>query len=156
MAARDGRLRDADPSRRFLLDEPAVGGRARRARAVRAVVGRTPRVDSRSNSFARGSAASLWVGPQDLAHRGESYWFTEGVARFFVTRLLARVGLVRPDEVRDALVGETSVILASHHKGESNEALAARAATDAFARAHLVARGALYAARVNALLRDHS
>ena len=69
----------------------------------------------------------LWVGPHDGPHQAESYWFTEGVARFFVTRLLARLGLMRPDDVRDALVGEVSVILASHHKGESNVALAGRA-----------------------------
>jgi hypothetical protein len=98
----------------------------------------------------------LWLGPRDAQHQAESYWFTEGVARFFVTRLLARIGLIRPDDVRDALTGESSVILTSHHRGETNAALAARAPTDEIARAHLVARGALYAARVNALVREKS
>jgi hypothetical protein len=98
----------------------------------------------------------LWIGTRDVQKRAESYWFSEGVARFVVTRLLARLGLVKPDEVRDALAGETAVILSSHHRGETNAALATRAATDDIARAHLVARGALYAARVNALVRDKS
>jgi len=98
----------------------------------------------------------LSIAPRDAYHPAESYWFTEGVARFFVTRLLARVGLIHPDDVRDALVGEISVILASGHQGKSNGALAEIASTDPTARAHLAARGALYAARVNALLRDKS
>jgi hypothetical protein len=102
----------------------------------------------------------LWLGPREAG--ATSYWFTEGVARFFVTRMLARLGLLRPDDVRDALVGESSVVitsrlkLAARHADASNIALASRAATDAVARAHLVARGALYAARINALVREKS
>jgi hypothetical protein len=98
----------------------------------------------------------LWVGPQEPGHLAESYWFTEGVTRFFVTRLLANGGLLRPDELRDELAGETSVIVASPFRGKSNIELAALARTDEVARAHLVARGALYAARINALVRDKS
>jgi hypothetical protein len=98
----------------------------------------------------------LWVGSQEPGHLSESYWFNEGVARFVVTRLLARTGLLRPDDVRDVFAGETSAILASPYKGKSNAELALATRTDAVARAHLVARGALYAARVNALLRDKS
>jgi hypothetical protein len=98
----------------------------------------------------------LWVGPYDTGHVAESYWFTEGVARFFVTRHLAVQGLLRPDELRDEYAGETSVIVASPYRGKGNVELAALASTDDVARAHLVARGALYAARINALVRDKS
>jgi hypothetical protein len=104
----------------------------------------------------------LWLGPREADLRAMSYWFTEGVARFFVTRMLARTGLLRPDDVRDALVGESSVVitsrmrLAARHAGASNLALASMAPTDDVARAHLVARGALYAARINALVREKS
>jgi hypothetical protein len=98
----------------------------------------------------------LSIASRDAYHPAQSFWFTEGLARFFVTRLLARVGLIHPDDVRDALVGETSVILASGHQGKSNVVLAELAATDPTARAHLAARGALYAARLNAILRDKS
>ncbi len=98
----------------------------------------------------------LWVGPHDAEHVAESYWFSEGLARFVVTRLLARTGILRPDDVRDVYAGETSAILASPYRGKSNAELAGLARTDPVARAHLVARGALYAARVNALVRDRS
>ena len=98
----------------------------------------------------------LWVGPREPGHLAESYWFTEGVVRFVVTHLLARTGALRPDDVRDVFVGETSAILASPYRGKSNVELAALSHTDPVARAHLVARGALYAARVNALVRDKS
>jgi predicted metalloprotease with PDZ domain len=95
----------------------------------------------------------LWVGPTDAEHEAESWWFTEGVARFAATRLLARLALISPNDVRDAIAGEASVLATSPHRGKSNAALAAMAKTDGTARAHLVARGALYAARVSARIR---
>jgi hypothetical protein len=98
----------------------------------------------------------LWVGPHDGAHLAEGYWFSEGVTRLFVTRLLARIGVLRPDDVRDALVGETSAILASRYRARSNAELADLCRTDDGARVHLAARGALYAARVNARIREKS
>ncbi len=98
----------------------------------------------------------LWIGPQEPGHLAESYWFTEGVARLTVTRLLARTGILRPEDVRDVLSGATSAILASPYRGVSNVALAAKASLDPIARAHLVARGTLYAARINALVREKS
>ena len=98
----------------------------------------------------------LWIGPHDAEHVAESYWFSEGVARYMVTRLLAGNGILRPDDVRDVIVGETSVIVNSKYRGKSNAELAALSRTDDTARAHLVARGALYAARINALARDKS
>ena len=93
----------------------------------------------------------LWIGSQEPGHLAESYWFNEGVARFIVTQLLSGNGLLRPDDVRDTLSGETSVILGSPYRGKSNAEVARASQTDPVARAHLVARGALYAARVNAL-----
>jgi len=98
----------------------------------------------------------LRVGPREGERAAEGYWFSEGVARFFVTRLLARLGLLHPDDVRDELVGEVSAVLASKHRGQTNAELAALAKTDDTAQAHLVARGALYAARVEALVRESS
>ena len=93
----------------------------------------------------------LWIGSQEPGHLAESYWFNEGVARFMVTQLLSSNGLLRPDDVRDTLTGETSVILSSAYRGKSNAEIASASHTDPVARAHLVARGALYAARLNAL-----
>jgi hypothetical protein len=98
----------------------------------------------------------LWLGSQEPGHVAESYWFNEGVARFVVTHLLAKYGLLRPDEVRDVVTGETSAVLFSPYRGKSNSELAELSRTDEVARAHLVARGALYATRVNALVRDKS
>jgi hypothetical protein len=98
----------------------------------------------------------LWIGPTDAAHEAEAYWFTEGVARFMTTHLLAKLVFLTPNDVRDAIVGETSVLATSPHRGKSNAALAALVKTDETARAVLVARGALYAARVAALIRAKS
>jgi len=98
----------------------------------------------------------LWVGPTDAEHEASSWWFTEGVARFATTRLLARLALMTPGEVRDAIGGELSVLATSPHRGKSNAALAAIAKKDETARAHLVARGAVYAAAVNARIRARS
>lgn len=98
----------------------------------------------------------LWVGPTDEAHLAESYWFTEGVARFMTTHVLARLGLLTPDDVRDAVAGEASVLATAKYRAEGNEALAARARSDETARAILAARGALYAARVSAMIRAKS
>ena len=95
----------------------------------------------------------LWIGPTDREHEAESYWFTEGVARFETMHVLARLGLLGSSDVRDAIAGETSVISTSAHRGKSNAELAAAARTDETARAHLVARGALYAAAVNGRIR---
>ncbi len=98
----------------------------------------------------------LWIGPDDPGHLAESYWFSEGVARYFVTRLLAANGFLKVDDLREEYAGELSVIASSPYRGKSNAELATLTRTDEVARAHLVARGALYAARVNALVRDKS
>jgi hypothetical protein len=98
----------------------------------------------------------LWIGPTDAAHEAEAYWFTEGLARFMTTHVLAKLGLLTPGDVRDAIAGEASVLATSPHRAEGNVVVAARARTDDTARATLAARGALYAARVSALIRAKS
>ena len=98
----------------------------------------------------------LWIGPTDAAHEAEAYWFTEGVARFMTTHVLAKLGLLTPADVRDAIAGEAAVLATSPHRTAGNVALAARARTDETARATLAARGALYGARVSASIRARS
>jgi hypothetical protein len=92
----------------------------------------------------------LAVAPADAA---EGAWFGEGVSRYVATVLLSRLGLLSPDETRDAVAGELSVLATSPLRGLANLELARRAAHDDVARATLMARGALYALRESAAIR---
>ena len=97
----------------------------------------------------------LWIGPDDAAHEAESYWFTEGVARYFAREILFRVGLLDPDEYRDAIALDLAIAFTSRRKGESNAALAAHVA-DEGALGLLVARGSLYALGASARIRQRT
>jgi predicted metalloprotease with PDZ domain len=70
--------------------------------------------------------------------------------------LLARLKLLTPDDVRDAVAGELSVLATSPHRALGNERLAELAPKDEVARATLMARGALYALREAATLRTRT
>ncbi len=97
----------------------------------------------------------LWIGPDDKAHEAEAYWFTEGVTRGFARELLFRFGLLTPAELLDEVHGLASLLATSPLRRESNAALAARL-HEPGALPLLVARGALHAARVDALVRKQS
>ncbi len=103
-----------------------------------------------------------WVGGElrIAAERGkdaEAYWFSEGVARYVATRLLARLALLSPNEWHDAITGELAVLATSPDRALGNADLAALAQKgDAIARATLAARGAVYAARESAALRGRT
>lgn len=97
----------------------------------------------------------LWIGPVDAAHEGESYWFTQGVARHFAAMLALRTQVLDPDDYRDEIVGQLSTAYGSPYRGSSNVELA-RQAKRPGAVALLTARGALYAARVSQLMREAS
>lgn len=104
--------------------------------------------------------ARYWIGgKQRIAtapgHEAESWWFGEGVSRYVAMVTLARLGLLSPDDVREAVGGELSVLATSPYKGKGNEELAG-AARDPVARATLMARGALYALRESAAIRARS
>ncbi|HEY3821142.1 MAG TPA: hypothetical protein VGL81_28450 [Polyangiaceae bacterium] len=89
-------------------------------------------------------------------HEPEGWWFGEGVSRYVAMLDLARIGLLTPDEVRDAVAGELSVLATSPHRSLDNAHLSALAAKDEVARATLMARGALYALDEAAVLRTKS
>jgi predicted metalloprotease with PDZ domain len=97
----------------------------------------------------------LWIGPDDPAHEAEAYWFSEGLTRGFARDLLFRFGLVTPVELLDELHGLAAVVATSPYRGEGNAALAAHVHAPG-ALSLVVARGALYAARVDALVRARS
>jgi hypothetical protein len=102
--------------------------------------------------------ARTWFGGElrvasEPGHDAEGWWFSEGIARYFATRVLGHAGLIGPGDVRDAIGGELSVLATSPLAGKSNAELAAMAAKDDVARATLTARGALYAARESAAIR---
>lgn len=102
----------------------------------------------------------LWVGPSDTAHAGEAYWFTEGVVRGLARDLLFRFGLLTPAESAAeveglALVSATSPVLRAEGAQTDNASLGARV-TQPGVTPVLIARGALYAARIDALIRQKS
>jgi predicted metalloprotease with PDZ domain len=75
------------------------------------------------------------------------------VSRYAATRLLERLGLLTPNDVRDAVAGELSVLATSPDRAAANAPLSELSKTDPVARATLMARGALYALREAAVLR---
>ena len=102
--------------------------------------------------------ARLWIGGElhvaaEAGHEAEGGWFSEGVSRYAATLLLDRLALMTPDEARDAVAGELSVLATSPHKALGNAQLSALSKTDPVARATLMARGALYALREAAAIR---
>jgi hypothetical protein len=105
--------------------------------------------------------ARRWIGGElriatEPGHEAEGWWFSEGVSRYVATVLLARLGSLTPDDVRDVVAGELSVLATSPHRALDNAHLAELASKDETARATLMARGALYALRESAALRAHT
>jgi hypothetical protein len=101
-----------------------------------------------------------WIGgelrilpPNEGGSEAESLWFADGVGRYFAAHALRRMGLISVDDARDFANGLLSAQATSPYRGKSNAAVAALVASDPLARAHLMARGALYATRLAALLR---
>ncbi len=102
--------------------------------------------------------ARRWIGGSLVVshHEAEGWWFNEGVSRYVAMLDLAHIGLLTPDEVRDAVAGELSVLATSPHRSLDNAHLAELAPKDEVARATLMARGALYALYEAAVLRTKS
>ena len=98
-----------------------------------------------------------WIGGElAVSDDAEGWWSSEGVSRYVATLLLSHIGLLTPDEVRDAVAGELSVMATSPYRSLGNAQLAVLAAKDDVARATLMARGALYALAEAAALRTRS
>jgi hypothetical protein len=97
----------------------------------------------------------LWVGPTDPRFEGRAYWFSQGINRHFARDLLFRFGLISPAEMQEELLGLTTTALASRNAAVSNDQLGDEI-DDTDALAVVVARGALYGARLEALVRARS
>jgi hypothetical protein len=97
----------------------------------------------------------LWVGPGGTGREAEGYWFSEGVARGLARDLLFRFGLITSTELLDEMHGLAGIVATSPRRKDSNATLGASAKEPGVVPL-LVARGALYAARVEALLRKKS
>lgn len=95
----------------------------------------------------------LWVGPTSSEREAESFWFTEGVSRHLARELLFRYGLIAPSDAAEEAEGLASVIATSPLTHLSNEELAKKPKASV---PLLVARGALYALRVDAMIREKS
>jgi hypothetical protein len=97
----------------------------------------------------------LWIGPEDRAREAEGLWFSEGVTRHLARDLLLRFGLLAPTEVADEVNGLEGVLATSPRKRETNAELASHA-KEPGATPLIIARGALYAQRVDAAIRKKS
>jgi hypothetical protein len=102
--------------------------------------------------------ARRWVGGQlsvatSSGLESEALWFSDGVARYVATAVLVRLGLLPPEDLRQAIAGELSVLATSAYRSFDNVKLAKLTTSDPVARATLMARGALYALRESAELR---
>jgi hypothetical protein len=97
----------------------------------------------------------LWIGPDAGSREAEGYWFSEGVARGLARDLLFRFGLITSTELLDEMHGLAGIVSTSPRRKESNASLGASAKEPGVVPL-LVARGALYAARIDALLRKKS
>ncbi len=95
----------------------------------------------------------LRIAPAEGATDAESAWFTDGVLRYFAGHALRRLGLISVEDARDFVNGLCSAQATSPHRGKSNAAVAGLVAAQPLARAHLMARGALYATRLAVTLR---
>jgi hypothetical protein len=86
-------------------------------------------------------------------HEAEAWWFNDGVARYVALRVLSHLGFVTPGDVRAEIAGQLSVLATTPFAKRGNADLAELAGKDDVARAVLMARGALYAARESAIIR---
>lgn len=104
--------------------------------------------------------ARQWIGGvlrfDAPGHEAELGWFNDGVARYVATLLLARMGLLGAGDWEQAIAGELSVLATSPYGSQGIAALAALAPKDPVARATMMARGALYAARESAIIEGRS
>jgi hypothetical protein len=104
--------------------------------------------------------ARYWIGGRQRiatapGHDAEGWWFGEGVSRYVAMVTLARLGLLTPDDVNEAVGGELSVLATSPDKALGNVELG-QLWRDPVARATVMARGALYALRESAAIRARS
>ena len=104
--------------------------------------------------------ARRWIGDAirftPAGHPPELGWFDDGVARYLAIKLLARVEVLAPKDWAEMIAQELSVVATSPYATQANAAVAARADDDPAARLLLMMRGALYAARESAVLRERT
>lgn len=104
--------------------------------------------------------ARYWIGgiariAMAPGHEAEGWWFGEGVSRYVGLVVLGRLGLLTPEDQRNAVVGMLSVLATSPHRSLDNVALA-QLGLDPLARATAMARGTLYALRESATIRKNT
>jgi hypothetical protein len=104
--------------------------------------------------------ARRWIGDAirftDTGHPAELAWFDEGVALYLGTTVLARLALLSTKDLADTLDQQLASLATSAYAGVDSTTVAARAASDPAAHVALVMRGALYAARESAIIRERT
>ncbi|MBW2456573.1 MAG: hypothetical protein JRI68_18795 [Deltaproteobacteria bacterium] len=95
----------------------------------------------------------LWIGADAEDQQGRAHWFSAGVARFLTRELMFRFGMLSPAEYVSEVNGLLAVCATSPHRGQSNDELARRQAAGEPTLPLIIARGALYATKVDAQIR---
>jgi hypothetical protein len=99
----------------------------------------------------------IWVGPSEAERASEGMWFSEGLTRSMARELLHRFGLISPAELAAEVEGLVALAVTSPLRVHGHAGLARRVADrERGALPLLVARGALYALRIDALIRTRS
>lgn len=96
----------------------------------------------------------LWIGPDADDQQGVGHWFSAGVARFLTRELMFRFGMLSPTEYVTEINGLLAVAVTSPHRADSNVQLARKLAAGEPTLPLLIARGALYATKVDAQIRQ--
>jgi hypothetical protein len=147
---------EPEPATLILATDARPAGRFHVARVTRGVVGLVSGLDRWDGALRLAVATELvhawigdrlWLGPADGG--ADRVWFHDGVARAIARDELFRVGLLTPDEYLEEVSMAIAQVVASPHRGDSNDALAQKIDAPRV-RALLVARGALYGATVRA------
>ena len=154
----------ADPASVLLISGPRPRGSMQVGRRANGVVGFVgidePWAGALRLTFAQQLVhawigGELWIGPEEPARVAETTWFTEGFARYYARELLFRYGQLEPKEVADEVNAALALLAISPLCRAASDELCRR---DAMPEAHAVrvARGMLYATRVNAAIRGSS
>jgi predicted metalloprotease with PDZ domain len=156
--------RDDDPSPAtllFLVDARPRGAfvASRRAGAVSVRLGLTEpwsaplRIAVATELLHATLGEKLWIGPTEPERELESTWFSEGLVRHCARELLFRFGLLSSAEMADEVHGLFGLVTTSPLRARKRATLSPK---EPGAVPLMIARGALYATRLDALLKGKS
>jgi hypothetical protein len=152
---------DPTPYRIFVRVLAAMGERANgtgHKSAFLSAIGPRTSFGARLRSNLAHEMFHRWLGMQlRLAGpEGSAYWFSEGFTVFYAGRLMLRAGLVSPDEFVAELDGTAARHFANAHAAATNDEIRRGFFTNDELSVVPYTRGALYAAELDAAIRNAS